>query len=77
MQKGKASKPCSANPKAAVIAGPAIFVVQDGKAVRRVVTLGAERSGRVEIFSGLAVGERVIVGGLAGLADGMTVTSKQ
>jgi HlyD family secretion protein len=64
-------------PKAAVIAGPAIFVVQDGKAVRRAVTLGAERSGRVEIFSGLAVGERVIVGGLAGLADGMTVTSKQ
>ena len=64
-------------PKAAVIAGPAVFVVQDGKAVRRAITLGSERSGRVEILSGLTPGERVIVGGPAGLADGMTVTSKK
>jgi HlyD family secretion protein len=64
-------------PKAAVIAGPAVFVVQDGKAVRRAITLGSERNGRVEILSGLIPGERVIVGGPAGLADGMTVTSKK
>jgi HlyD family secretion protein len=64
-------------PKAAVIPGPAVFVVQDGKAVRRAIALGAERSGRVEILSGLTPGERVIVGGPAGLSDGMTVTSKK
>jgi len=63
-------------PRTAVVAGPAVFVVQDGKAVRRAVTLGAESSGRIEILSGLVKGERIIVGGLTGLADGMAVTWK-
>jgi HlyD family secretion protein len=64
-------------PKTAIVAGPALFVVQDGKAIRRVIALGAERGASVEVLSGLAGGETIIVGGLAGLAEGMRVVPKR
>jgi HlyD family secretion protein len=62
-------------PKAAILPGPALFLVRDGKAVRSPVTLGGEFGGQVQVL-GLGEGEQVIVGGLEGLADGMKVKVK-
>jgi cobalt-zinc-cadmium efflux system membrane fusion protein len=43
---------------------PAIFVeTETGRFVRRDVTVGAERDGRIHILSGVAAGERVVVAG--------------
>jgi cobalt-zinc-cadmium efflux system membrane fusion protein len=43
---------------------PAVFVeTATGRFVRRDVTVGAERDGRVQIRSGVAAGERVVVAG--------------
>ena len=64
-------------PRGAIVSGPAVFLLLDQKAARIPVTLGAERNGRVEVVSGLEGGERIIVGGLDGLADGMAVTLKK
>lgn len=64
-------------PEGAVLAtagNPIVFVVQDGKAVRREVTLGDRQNGRVEIASALEAGEQVVVSGAAGLTDGQPVT---
>ena len=64
-------------PRSAVVPGPAVFLLRDGRAVRREVSLGAEENGRVEILAGLAGGESVIVGGLGALTDGMSVVPKK
>lgn len=50
-----------------------VFVVTNGRAERRAVTLGGERAGDVEIVSGLAAGERVALEAPAHLADGTAV----
>jgi multidrug efflux pump subunit AcrA (membrane-fusion protein) len=43
---------------------PAIFVeTATGRFVRRDVTVGAERDGRVQVLSGVSAGERVVVAG--------------
>jgi len=58
-------------PVAALVDGPAIFVVgDDGVARKRPVTTGASADGVVEITSGLAAGERVVRFGQSRLADG-------
>lgn len=41
--------------------GRVIYVVEDGVATRRAITLGASSGGRVEVLSGLQAGEQVIV----------------
>lgn len=52
----------------------AVFVVNDeGQAERRAVQLGYEETDVVEVRSGLAVGERVIVVGQDGLTDGTPI----
>jgi len=51
----------------------ALFVVADGRAQRRVVTLGARQAGRVEVVSGLAAGEMVVTRGVQRLQDGAPV----
>jgi membrane fusion protein, multidrug efflux system len=51
----------------------AVFLVEDGKAVRRPVTTGLTSQGRIEIVSGVAEGEEVVVTGNNGLREGMTV----
>jgi RND family efflux transporter MFP subunit len=51
----------------------AVFVVQDGTALRRTVRTGLNSDGRVEILTGLEAGEPVIVAGNNGLRDGAQV----
>jgi len=53
-----------------------IWAVVDGKASRRVVQLGARSQGVVEIVSGVAAGEQVVVGGLERMAEGMPVAPR-
>ena len=50
-----------------------VFVVDDGKAVKRDITLGLEEGDYVEILSGLDAGESVIIAGQGGLKDGAAV----
>lgn len=52
-----------------------VFVVQpDDTVQQRVVVLGARRAGEVEVVSGLAAGERIVVDGTVKLRDGARVT---
>ena len=53
----------------------AVFVAKDGKAERRAVRTGLSDGERVEILSGIAAGDQVIVEGQAGLPDGATITT--
>jgi len=66
-------------PASAVLTGSggeeSAFVVQDGKAVRRAVETGLVSKGRVEIVSGLARGETVVVEGGSSLREGAPVRS--
>jgi membrane fusion protein (multidrug efflux system) len=50
-----------------------VFVLADGKALRRPVETGFEQDGRVWIRTGLKVGDRVIIGGIERVKDGATV----
>jgi HlyD family secretion protein len=52
----------------------AVFVVADGKARRKAVTLGVAGGGVVEVLSGLANGESIVVDGQAALTDNVEVT---
>ncbi|HUB78802.1 MAG TPA: efflux RND transporter periplasmic adaptor subunit [Bryobacteraceae bacterium] len=73
---GKApEKPVVTVPSAAVHEG-AVFVVLDGRAVRRAVKTGAVSNQNVRIEEGLIGGEDVIVNAPAGLKDGDRVRTK-
>lgn len=50
-----------------------LFVASDGVAEKRVVELGYARGGAIEVMSGVAGGERVVVAGHTALEDGETV----
>lgn len=50
-----------------------VFVVEDGKARRRPVTLGVDDGVKVEVRSGLEGDEQVVTQGKGGLADGAEV----
>jgi multidrug efflux pump subunit AcrA (membrane-fusion protein) len=52
--------------------GPHVFVVQDGKAKRVFVSVGADQGDEIEI-KGLPSGSRVAVEGAYELQDGMPV----
>jgi RND family efflux transporter MFP subunit len=59
-------------PEAAIMltAGePMVFIVKDGKAARREVTIGERQDGLVEITAGLNAGEQVVVEGHESLTD--------
>lgn len=63
-------------PKAAVHkpnGAPEVFVVRDGRAHRRAVALGGEEGAYVEVRSGVASGEQVVVQGAGELQDGARV----
>jgi membrane fusion protein (multidrug efflux system) len=51
-----------------------VFVEVGGKAVQRVVTLGAREGSRVEVLGGLRSGDRLIVTDLQKLTDGTSVS---
>jgi RND family efflux transporter MFP subunit len=51
----------------------AVFVVEDGAALRRTVRTGLNSEGRVEILAGLKAGDPVVVAGNNGLRDGAEV----
>lgn len=75
---GPASPRLTAPVAAVVTRGQLTFVYQvnaDGIARLRVVSLGREHGGRVEVLSGLAEGDRVVVDPSATLADGAKVRS--
>ncbi len=50
-----------------------VYVITEGVAERRVVTLGLVREGAAEITSGLSVGDQVVVDGVARVVDGSAV----
>lgn len=63
-------------PKEAVLiedAATSVFVVKDGKALRRAVELGYSNDWQYEIRSGLEAGEKVVTTGRASLKDGAKV----
>lgn len=63
-------------PASALVGGAgseSVFVVEDGRAIRRTVTPGVTSEGRVEIVAGLQAGEQVIVAGNNMLRDGAAV----
>ena len=53
----------------------AVWVVVDGVARHRDVTIGIRRAGEVETNTGIAAGEQVVVGGLLQLMDGAPVSA--
>jgi membrane fusion protein (multidrug efflux system) len=53
-----------------------VWAVVDGKASRRVVTLGVRSAGLVEIVSGVQAGEIVVVGGLERMGEGAPVAPR-
>lgn len=60
-------------PRSAVRTGPGgdlVFVVRDDRVERRPVKLGVLDGNLVEVVSGLAAGERIVVDGPSDLADG-------
>jgi RND family efflux transporter MFP subunit len=66
-------------PKAAVRTdngASVVFVVREDRAERRAVRAGAAEGDQVEIVSGLTAGERIVVEGPAGLADGARVKER-
>jgi len=60
-------------PQKAVIENKYVFIIQDGKAVRKEVTLGLQNTSMVEISSGVAEEDLVIVEGNFGLEDGAPI----
>ena len=53
-----------------------VFVVSDGKAQLRLVKTGKRIGDEVELVSGVSAGEKVVVEGATGLADGQPLTLK-
>lgn len=50
-----------------------VYRVKDGKAEKREVTIGERREGRVEILTGVAVGDQLVVAGIQRVTDGAAV----
>jgi multidrug efflux pump subunit AcrA (membrane-fusion protein) len=50
-----------------------VFVITNGKARRKDVTLGPRNDGDVQVQSGLAIGDQVAVSSVSSLLDGMEV----
>ncbi|MFP3624230.1 efflux transporter periplasmic adaptor subunit, partial [Burkholderia sp. SIMBA_051] len=47
-----------------------VYRVKDGVAERREVTIGERREGKVEILTGVAAGDELVVSGLQRVTDG-------
>jgi RND family efflux transporter MFP subunit len=57
-------------PQKAILENRYIFIAQDGKAAKKEITLGLQNTTMVEVNSGVAEGDLVIVEGNFGLEDG-------
>jgi RND family efflux transporter MFP subunit len=55
----------------------AVFLFHDGTVERRAISTGATRATDIEVLSGIAVGDLVVVKGPADLQDGQRVQRKQ
>jgi RND family efflux transporter MFP subunit len=67
-------------PETGVVARPAgkvVYLIENGKAVARVVETGVRSAGRIEVTKGLAGGETVAWDGAGFLTDGASITVKQ
>ena len=53
--------------------GPFAYVVKDGKAVLRKLSLGITQDDRIEVLKGVADGEAVVLEGLDRLKDGREI----
>ena len=51
-----------------------VFVAENGRAVRREVTLGDMYGEQIEILSGLQEGDEIVVSGLMNISDGRSIT---
>jgi membrane fusion protein (multidrug efflux system) len=64
-------------PLAALVTTPegdkVVFVMKDGKAIRRKVKTGIEASERIQVLDGINSGDKLIVSGHKDLKDGMDV----
>jgi len=64
-------------PDAAIVTTPrghkVVYIVKDGKASRRKVTIGLEQEHRVQITDGVRAGEMVVIAGNLNLKDGAKV----
>ncbi len=54
-----------------------LYLIEEGKAVRRQVAIGIEQGARVQILSGVKSGDKVVVGGNEQLKPGMSVRIAQ
>lgn len=50
-----------------------VFLLEDGKAVRRAIRTGLRLGGRLEVLEGLEDGQRVVIRGFLGLSNGKRV----
>lgn len=64
-------------PQNAVLGGTHVFVAENGKAVKRAVSLGLKNTTMIEILDGLKEGDLVIVEGNFGLIEGTPVEVKK
>lgn len=67
-------------PSAAVLSaasGDYVFVEENGRAVKKPVQLGVRQGGQVQIVSGLAIGERLVVAGQQRLTEGAAVVVQE
>lgn len=63
-------------PKRALAAGmknPYVYIAENGKAMRRNITIGRELGENVEVLGGLSGGEKVITDGLINLVEGSNI----
>lgn len=56
--------------------GNVIWTMVDGRASRRLALLGTRSRGMVEVLSGVEAGEKVVVGGLERMAEGMPIAER-
>ena len=72
-------KPRLLMPRAALVERgglPGVFVLQDGQARFRMVRIGKRADNQLEVLSGLAGGETLVLGNLADVHDGSPVVIK-
>ena len=74
-----AAVPALTVPEAAIetVSGTSrVYIVKDGKAEERIVTLGEKIGGRIEVATGLKDGETVVAEPRGRITDGMPVRNK-